>query len=81
MQLVIDPHGTVRCVYDETIDLSALGPLAITRGSHVEPTPDGRWSVDLSVVGGPQLGPFATRSVALSVERTWLDEHWLVRAR
>ena len=81
MQLVIDPHGTVRCVYDETIDLSALGPLAITRGSHVEPTPDGRWGVDLSVVGGPQLGPFAIRSTALSAERTWLDEHWLVRAR
>ena len=80
MQLVIDPHGKVRCVYDETIELAALGPLQITRGSHVEPTRDGRWAADLSVVAGPLLGPFALRSEALAAERSWLDEHWLVRA-
>ena len=81
MQLVIDPHGTVRCVYGETIELTALGPLQITRGSHVEPTRDGRWSADLSVVSGPLLGPFVHRSEALAAERSWLDEHWLVRSR
>jgi hypothetical protein len=80
MQLVIDPHGTVRCVYDETIELAALGPLKITRGSHVEPTRDGRWSADLSIVSGPLLGPFVHRSEALAAERFWLDEHWLVRS-
>ena len=81
MQLVIDPHGTIRCVYDETIDLSTIGRLTITRGSHVEPTAYGCWTVDLRTVGGPQLGPFILRSAALSVERTRLNDHWLVRAR
>ena len=79
MQLVIDPHGMVRVVYDEMIDLAAFGPLQISRGSHVEPTADGRWTADLSVVGGPQLGPFTLRSEALFAERAWLDGHWLVR--
>ena len=79
MQLVIDRHGTVRCVYDETINLAALGTLQITRGSHVEPTTDGRWTADLTVVNGPTLGPFTHRSEALSAERTWLDDHWLIR--
>jgi hypothetical protein len=77
MQLVIAPAGCVRCVYDETIDLTALGPLAIRRGSHVEPMPDGTWLADLSPVGGPALGPFANRSQALHAERSWLESHWL----
>ena len=37
MQLVIEPSGSVRAVYDETIDLGTFGPLLISRGSHVEP--------------------------------------------
>ena len=41
MQLVVAPGGTVRCVYDETIELTALGALSISRGSRVEPTADG----------------------------------------
>ena len=80
MQLVVTPAGAVRCVYGEQLDLAALGRLAITRASHVEPTPDGRWSADLSPVGGPVLGPFVHRSAALEAERAWLEEHWLVPA-
>lgn len=79
MQIVIDRHGVIRAVYDEAIDLAAFGSLSITRGSHVEPTADGRWTADLSVVGGPLLGPFAHRSEALIAERAWLEEHWLIR--
>ena len=79
MQLVVAPGGVVRCVYDETIDLTALGVLSISRGSHVEPTADGRWTADLTVVSGPTLGPFEHRSEALAAERAWLDEHWLLR--
>ena len=79
MQLVVAPGGTVRCVYDETIELAALGALSISRGSHVEPTADGRWTADLTVVAGPILGPFEHRSEALAAERAWLDEFWLVR--
>ena len=77
MQLIIDSGGTVRCVYDEAIDLNTLGHLRITRGSRVEPDDRGRWSADLGPVGGPTLGPFPLRSEALAAERRWLNDHWL----
>src|SRR5262245_25461650 len=77
MQLVFDPRGAVRCVYDEAIDLAALGKVNISRGSHVEPDAGGRWLADLSPVGGPVLGPFALRSEALTAERAWLEANWL----
>ncbi len=80
MQLVVDRTGTVRAVYDETIDLCALGQLSIARGSHVEPDPSGEWSADLSPVSGPHLGPFHLRSEALAAERAWLDAHWVEQA-
>ena len=78
MELLIDSGGAVRCLYDETINLHELGTLNISRGSHVEPIPKGRWSVDLSPVNGPELGPFPTRSEALAAEVAWLSEHWLI---
>jgi hypothetical protein len=80
MQLVVAADGTVRCLYDEAIPLTALGSLSISRGSHVEPTADGEWLADLSPVGGPVLGTFALRSDALSAERDWLETNWLTRA-
>jgi hypothetical protein len=43
MDLVIETDGTVRCLYDETLDLSPLGEMQIQRGSHVEPDNEGRW--------------------------------------
>jgi hypothetical protein len=79
MQLMIDPHGQVRCLYDEAIDLTALGTLVIQRASHVEPDEHGHWLADLSPVGGPSLGPFGKRSEALAAEQVWLEEHWLAR--
>src|SRR2546423_10935236 len=75
MELRIDAHGQVVCVYGEAIDLSALGTLAIRRASHVEPDDQGRWWADLGTVGGPSLGPFDRRSEALRAEAAWLDEH------
>ena len=77
MNLIVHNDGNVRCLYDETIDLSALGPVNISRGSYVEPDQEGRWHADLSPVAGPTLGPFVTRSQALIAERTWLNENWL----
>ena len=77
MQLVIDPTGGVRCLYDETLPLADFGRLNIARGSIVEPTAAGHWTADLSPVGGPLLGPFTTRSQALDAEREWLETHWL----
>ncbi len=76
MQLLIRPDGRIDCVYGEAIDLSRLGTLQIRRGSHVEPTSDGRWTVDLSPVNGPRLGPFALRSAALAAELEWLNTRW-----
>ena len=75
MHLLIRPDGRIECVYGEVIDLSRLGSLQIRRGSHVEPTSDGRWTVDLSPVNGPRLGPFPQRSAALAAELQWLDAH------
>ena len=77
MELVVQPDGAVRCIYDEAINLSPLGRVQIRRGSHVEPDEDGRWSADLAVSGGPRLGPFERRSDALRAEVTWLSENWL----
>ena len=81
MDLVIDRTGRVSVIYSEEIDLAALGPTSITRASHVEPTPDGRWTSDLGPVRGPVLGPFGLRSEALAAELAWLKDNWLARPR
>lgn len=77
MQLIVTNGGSVRCVYGEEFELSSIGALTISRGSHVEPTASGHWTADLAPVDGPLLGPFAQRTVALAAERQWLDEYWL----
>ena len=77
MQMLVQTNGAVRCVYGEELDLPRLGRLTITRGSHVEPTADGQWTADMSPVTGPVLGPFPSRSDALTAERQWLEKHWL----
>jgi hypothetical protein len=77
MQLIVAPTGSIRCIYGETIDLSHLGQLAISRASHVEPSEGGNWLADLTPVGGPRLGPFQLRSDALIAEVQWLEANWL----
>jgi hypothetical protein len=77
MTLVVDPRGVVRAVYDEAVDLTTLGRPVISRSSHVEPTPEGRWQADLLPVSGPVLGPFDRRSEALKAEQAWLERNWL----
>jgi hypothetical protein len=79
-QIVVEPTGRVRFVYDESVDFRALGAVAIHRASHVEPTESGEWVADLAPVGGPVLGPFLHRSEALAAEQQWLREHWLNRS-
>jgi hypothetical protein len=81
MNLIVQPNGTVACLYDETLDLTGLGRLKIARASHVELTPSGQWTADLSPVAGPVLGPFRTRGEALHAERIWLEEHRLKLGR
>lgn len=72
MELYISTDGTCQSVYDETVDLRLLGPMEIRRASHVEPTPDGQWTVDMRPLAGPILGPFSTRVQALTAEVAWL---------
>jgi len=79
MKLTIFPAGQIQAIYGESIDLRALGSLAISRASHVEPDATGNWLADLSPVGGPMLGPYELRSDALAAELRWLEEHWLER--
>ena len=74
MDLIVHPSGVVAAIYSEQIDFTALGKPAIRRASHVEPDGDGQWWADLAPMGGPKLGPFALRSMALAAETTWLGE-------
>ena len=77
MQAVVQPNGAIRCLYDESIDLSTLGRLSIRRASHVEPDANGQWSADLSPMEGPVLGPFSCRSDALTAESNWIEANGL----
>ncbi len=75
MQLLISPTGSVVCIYSEDLNLLSLGPLAIARASHVEPSSQGLWQADLSPVAGPLLGPYQLRSEALAAEVAWLEQN------
>ncbi len=77
MQLVIHPNGTLRCLYQESINLRAIGKITIARASHVEPDRTGQWWADLFPVAGPKLGPFNLRSDALAAEQVWLEANRL----
>ena len=77
MDLIIESTGLVRCVYEESIDLSRIGKVDIRRASHVEPTSGGQWIADLAPVDGPKLGPFQNRSEAIEAELDWLQSNWL----
>lgn len=83
VELLISPDGrSVRAIYTDDYDFRALGlglgSLSISRASHVEPTPDGKWDADMTPVGGPSsLGPFNSRAAALAAEAVWLRENAL----
>ena len=73
MNIIISPAGQIRFIYsDDLIGLIQEGEARTRRASHVEPDESG-WSADLSPVGGPKLGPFATRDEALKAEVAWLE--------
>jgi hypothetical protein len=80
--LAVQPDGTAAAIYDDRLlpVLSGLGRPTIRRASHVEPVvEDGftiGWQADLAPVGGPVLGPFASRREALEAELSWLRE-WI----
>ena len=77
MDLIVAPDGQLRHVYNDNLDLTALGQVRISRASFCEPDASGRWLADLSPVDGPLLGPFVRRSEALAAEVAWLEENSL----
>ena len=73
-QIKIDLDGKIHFIWSDTfVELAELGHSTIRRASHVEPNRDGQWEADLSLSGGPRLGPFRTRSEALNAEISWLE--------
>ncbi len=77
MLMIFDTDGSVSCLYSDALELDRIGSLAISRGSHVEPTLDGQWTADMSPVCGPVLGPYRSRRDALAAEVGWLEANWL----
>lgn len=76
----ISPAGTIEFIYRDALrPLLTAGDAHIRRAAHVEPTPDGRWTADLTLINGPTLGPYVTRAEALTAETDWLTEYWLRR--
>jgi len=75
MKMIFDAAGNCRFIHSDELADIAPGPLTIRRASHVEPTDDGRWTADLSPVGGPVLGPYSRRRVALDAEVEWLKSN------
>ena len=64
---------------DEAMILAEVvlgGEMSITRASHVDYDNDLRgWTADMGPSGGPVLGPFSTRTVALAKEVQWLHDN------
>jgi len=75
-EIIVEPNGTLRFIYSDDLASIAqdIGSLSTARASHVEPD-DGGWTADMSPVGGEVLGPFETRSEALTTEVEWLKSH------
>ena len=77
MILSIDPEGRVRGIYSDSFPWRELGRPVVSRASEVEPDPLGFWYADLSLSGGPRIGPFALRSDAIAAEVAWLERNRL----
>jgi len=73
--VVVEEDGTLVSVYSDALRFE--GRAVIRRASHVEPTTEGAWCADLAPVGGPVLGPFATRAAALAAEHSHLTTRLL----
>jgi hypothetical protein len=75
-RIIIGKDGTLRFIYSDAL-AALLGERKATvkRASHVEPTDDGRWTADMTPLGGSVLGPFTLRQEALDAEVAWRKEH------
>jgi len=77
MILSITPKGDIRGIYTDDFPWLELGKTLVQRASHVEPDHLGLWWADLSMSGGPKIGPFARRSDAIAAEVAWLERNRL----
>ena len=86
--ILIENDGTLRFLYDYTSEKGKLfsdelikyGTSNIERRSHINPkvTENGvKFFVDLAPSGGPELGPFETREIAIEAEIEWINNNWL----
>ncbi|MCA9564429.1 MAG: hypothetical protein KC561_13125, partial [Myxococcales bacterium] len=73
-EVIVTANGTLRWIHDESSPRPRFGQGSIRRASHVEPESPERWFADLSPVGGPCLGPFHARSLAIAAEIDWLGQ-------
>lgn len=72
--VIVRPGGQIQFLYHDTLRaFLGSGRPTIRRASHVEPTLDMRWAVDLSPLGGGTLGPFETHQEALAAEAAWIN--------
>jgi hypothetical protein len=74
--LIVESSGEVRAIYSDRINaiLTQVGAMKIKRASNVDPE-DGKWFADLSLSGGPKLGPFNLREDAIAAEVNWLKQN------
>ncbi len=77
MIISIDRAGGVKAIYSDGFNWQVLGKALIQRASQVEPDHLGLWWADLSVSGGPRIGPFARRDAAIAAEVAWLERNRL----
>ncbi len=76
MKLFVRPDGTIQSIYQEEVNLDALGPFQISRASHVEPGEKGDWEVRM--LDGVVYKGFRLRSEALSFEVLKVEERMMM---
>lgn len=81
MSLVrFNADGSLEFIYRDGHPVLEIGRPSTRRASHVEPTEDGHWQVDMGPVGGPRLAPTRYREEALVLELEWI-ELWMEERR
>jgi hypothetical protein len=72
--IVTGPTGTFIEVYsDDLPNLKTEWDVKIKRAIYVDVC-EGGWVADMSILNGPQLGPYRSRQDALDAEVDWIDE-------
>lgn len=70
-------NGEIQYIYNEDLNINDIGKVNIKRVSKVEPDKDGKWYVDLSLIGGEKINGFNKRSNAIKYEIDWIEKNIL----